>query len=361
MQNSNGLWHGFNSVVLELGVFQITFDKITWIGSDYSHEKVNKALLAIPSDIRCIALPVIGGKSLWKKLISFPNGMLYAYYIFKELPKADIIHVRGPNAVMFIAMLIAPFFKKKKWWFKYATNWVNQETPFFRGIQKLLMRRYSFSIGTINGNWPHEPNHIKTFENPCITETQLSLGSSLNKDFYGPFKLVFAGRLESAKGIDLLIDSLASLPKNKINEWVFIGDGPLKGSLKTELLCQGFNARVLGFVSPKVVHEELKEAHFLILPSRSEGFPKVIAEAWNYGCIPISSAVGSIPHYLDDGVNGFIISKLKMEGIAQTINKVLNSDPQSLDVISKKGNNMAKRFTFEHYLQHLKESVFGDY
>ena len=69
MQRANGSWRGFNSVVLELVVFQNIFNKITWIGSDYSLAKIDNALLQIPSDISCIALPVIGGKSVWKKLI----------------------------------------------------------------------------------------------------------------------------------------------------------------------------------------------------------------------------------------------------------------------------------------------------
>ena len=166
MQSNNGSWRGFNSVVLELEIFQKLFKKITWIGSDYSLTKIDNALLAVPIDIPCIALPIIGGKSLRKKLTSIPNGMLYAYYMLKEIPKADIIHVRGPNAVMFITMLIAPFYKKKKWWFKYANNWVDPKPPLFWGIQKKLMRYYTFSVGTVNGLWDGEPKHIKAFNNP---------------------------------------------------------------------------------------------------------------------------------------------------------------------------------------------------
>ena len=313
--------------------------------------------------IRFAPIPRFGGITFLQKLSVFYQAPQIIWQIVKSLNGATHVQIRVP---MGIGVYVLPIFlfvpRKFILWVKYANNWGHVSNSLGYRFQHWILKKNSLKCPvTINGFWQNQAKHLKSFENPCITETQLNLGSSLNKDFNGPFKLVFVGRLESAKGIDLLMDSLASLPKGKIEEWVFLGDGPLKGQLKTEVMKEGVKASFLGFVSQEVVHEELKEAHFLILPSRSEGFPKVIAEAWNYGCIPIISAVGSIPHYLEDGVNGFIISELKMEGIAQTIDKVLNSDHRSLDVISKKGNNMAKRFTFNHYLQHLKESVFGDH
>jgi glycosyltransferase involved in cell wall biosynthesis len=38
----------------------------------------------------------------------------------------------------------------------------------------------------------------------------------------------------------------------------------------------------------------------LVLTSESEGFPKVIAEAMAYGCVPIVTRVGAIPEVLND-------------------------------------------------------------
>ena len=46
-----------------------------------------------------------------------------------------------------------------------------------------------------------------------------------------------------------------------------------------------------------------------VLPSYSEGFPKVIAEAMNFGCIPIVSDISCIRQYIINGKNGFLINQ----------------------------------------------------
>lgn len=362
-KDSRNILIGWGPTVAEINYLAPFWKEVVHIACLSNTLGDNSMLPYTEDNIRFCPIPTFGGTSLKEKIKVFTQAPEIIKTIFKELEGATHVQVRVP---MGIGIYVLPLFKflprKYKLWVKYANNWEHvSKSSGYRFQRWILKKNFLKCPVTINGFWPDQATHLKSFENPCITETQLSLGSRLNKDFNGPFKLVFAGRLESAKGIDLLIDALEKFPKEKIEEWVFLGDGPLKDKLKTALLNQGYKTRILGFVSQELVHDELRGAHFLILPSRSEGFPKVIAEAWNYGCIPISSAVGSIPHYLEDGTNGFIISKLKKEGVAQTVNKALNSNPQNLDVISKKGDNMAKRFTFDHYLQHLKESVFSDY
>lgn len=118
------------------------------------------------------------------------------------------------------------------------------------------------------------------------------------------------------------------------------------------------NTRFLGFVEQELVHKELQEAHFLVLPSKSEGFPKVVAEAWNYGCIPICSAVGSIPHYLENEKNGFLMSELNSISLLQTINVAFFLNSKELKKIAKNGSIGSTEFRFENYLKNLEEKIF---
>ena len=67
-----------------------------------------------------------------------------------------------------------------------------------------------------------------------------------------------------------------------------------------------------GFVNRKRLFNIFSKSHFIVLPSQSEGFPKVIAEASNFGCIPIVSNVGSISQYIKDQENGFLWQSEKM-------------------------------------------------
>ena len=61
----------------------------------------------------------------------------------------------------------------------------------------------------------------------------------------------------------------------------------------------------LGEVNKSSLNKIYEKCHILVLPSKSEGFPKVIAEAGAFGCVPVVSKVGSINHYINSN-NGYL-------------------------------------------------------
>ena len=170
--------------------------------------------------------------------------------------------------------------------------------------------------------------------------------------------MIFIGRLESAKGIVLIIDILKKWPLERIEEWIFVGDGELYEALRKVVKRYNINARFLGFVSQSVVLQTLNEAHVLILPSKSEGFPKVVSEAWVHGVIPIVSSVGSIPHYVKNEENGFLMNEISSHSLQKALVTCLNATEEKLNYISENGRQMAQQFTFERYFQRLRTEVF---
>jgi glycosyltransferase involved in cell wall biosynthesis len=114
-----------------------------------------------------------------------------------------------------------------------------------------------------------------------------------------------------------------------------------------------------GFVSQSEVHGYLENAHILILPSKSEGFPKIVAEAWNYQAIPLVSPVGGLPHYLKNGKNGFMMDDVSREGLNNAIEQLLEMTSQELQGIAQNGNKLANKFTFEYYYKHLQKEVLS--
>ena len=51
----------------------------------------------------------------------------------------------------------------------------------------------------------------------------------------------------------------------------------------------------------------------MILPSKSEGWPKAIAEGMFFGCIPIATPVSCVPWMLADGSRGILVSEKKFD------------------------------------------------
>src|SRR5690606_14924297 len=49
-----------------------------------------------------------------------------------------------------------------------------------------------------------------------------------------------------------------------------------------------------GNLSKDEIKEKYQRSHFLILPSKSEGWPKVVAEAMFWGCLPVATDVSCV-------------------------------------------------------------------
>lgn len=352
---------GWGPTITEINHLANRWDEVVHIACLTQGPPVPSMLPYIHPNIRFCAIPFFGGVTLHSKLNVLSQAPEICKVIIAELSNATHVQIRVP---MGIGLYILPLFwfmpRKFNLWVKYANNWGHVSSSIGYRLQRWFLKMNFLRCPvTINGFWPNQSKHLFTFENPCITSKQLDFGRAIRKDFKKKYKIVFAGRLEDAKGVNFLLDIVEDLNYNKILEWVFLGDGPLLIDLKKKFSIVDIPVRFLGFVSQEEVHKELYDAHFLILPSKSEGFPKVIAEAWNYQCIPICSAVGSIPHYLNQGVNGFLINELSSQGVKNSINNALNTSFDILETISKQGNEMASNFTFEKYIEHLNQTIFN--
>ena len=110
--------------------------------------------------------------------------------------------------------------------------------------------------------------------------------------------ILFVGNLVGVKGIDVLIDALASVAARGIEfRCAIVGQGPLKAELQAQIDELGLSDCV-GIIGPRPL-EELPQwyqaADFLVLPSHSEGVPNVLLEAAACGTPFIASRVGGIP------------------------------------------------------------------
>lgn len=57
-----------------------------------------------------------------------------------------------------------------------------------------------------------------------------------------------------------------------------------------------------------VVQQAYESSHFLILPSQSEGWPKAVAEAMFWGCVPLVSPVSCVPTMLHNQSRGLLLT-----------------------------------------------------
>lgn len=358
---SNNFYYGFGPVVREIEFIDHLFDQITWIGYDRQDRIDDLSMQKIQSPkIKIILLKSVGGKGLLsflKILVQYP---FMFFVIFKQIKKSDIIHTRAPSHPALIATLISFFLKKKRiWWNKYAGDWGQTDAPLSYRFQRNILKKATFSNVTINGFWPNQLKHCFSFENPCLTKSDIENGkvTAKNKIFSSPFTFCFVGRFDNVKGVSILLDALKKMPKDMIEKVHLIGDGHKLNIYKEEAKELGDKAVFHGFLQKNELHQFMAESHFLLLPSKAEGFPKVVAEAACYGTIPIVSDVGSISHYVNKQ-NGFLWEinnkKLNYETV---LSSALYSDQTELQNKSQEVIKLAELFTFENYLRKLETHI----
>jgi glycosyltransferase involved in cell wall biosynthesis len=316
-------------------------------------------------NMRFVPIPPFGGSSIWKKLNIIWNARLVMQVAVREVKNASHVQLRLPMGIGLYLLPYFAFFRKRDFifWVKYANNWVQKNPPIGYGIQRwFLKNNFANCKVTINGHWPGQQQHCLTFENPCLTTAKVEKGKKIanEKLFLPPFKLLFVGRLEDEKGVDRILNALSNIDPNLIEAINFIGDGPKRTQYESKARHLNISVNFLGLRTQEFVHKVMEKTHFLLLPTTaSEGFPKVVAEACCFGCIPIVSDVSSISQYVHDGENGFITQCDNIqENLFNQLLKALHSNTETLRQMSIAASRTSERFTFEYYMESLIAKVF---
>ena len=361
-QNESGLF-AFGPVVRELEYIAPFFEEITWVGFEQIDKEGDLSMKKIESDkIKIVLLKSVGGKgflAFFKILINYP---VMFFVIVKSIRKANIIHTRAPSHPALIAFLISFFMKKNKiWWNKYAGDWGQLKPSLAYKFQRTILKRMSFSKVTINGFWPDQEKHCFSFENPCLTNEDIQIGKEIadEKVFLPPYTFAFVGRFDDVKGVSTLLNALKKIPSELIDKIHLIGDGPKTAIYKLEAIELGPKAIFHGQLEKLKLHELIAEAHFFLLPSKAEGFPKVVAEAACYGVIPIVSNVGSIEHYINK-TNGFVWNiNNKAISYEEVLKQAILTNTKELDKMSTEILKIAVLFTFENYLRKINQYILN--
>jgi glycosyltransferase involved in cell wall biosynthesis len=136
----------------------------------------------------------------------------------------------------------------------------------------------------------------------------------------------------------------------------YFGDGVLKNELIefiNDNKLQNF-VSLKGNQSKEVVEKAYQESHFLILPSKSEGWPKVVAEAMFWGCVPLVTSVSCVSFMLNRGNRGVLLTEELMKDTNTIEALLLNHEEYSKK--AKSGMDWSREYTidkFENEIQRL--------
>jgi 1,2-diacylglycerol 3-alpha-glucosyltransferase len=139
-----------------------------------------------------------------------------------------------------------------------------------------------------------------------ITATRTRLGIPPDAEI-----LLYVGRLAREKNLNLLLETLATLPESC--HLVFVGSGPHHANLVADArllrLANNLSERVhfAGFVPHKDVSPYYAMADIFVFPSVTETQGVVLSEAQSFGLPCVVADGGGAPESVRDGLDAFIV------------------------------------------------------
>jgi len=248
--------------------------------------------------------------------------------------KADIVHTHSAHAAISMTPAGVKKALKPRWKLVYTMHFSTPGYTFFRrGLWKLFWKRHINSslkyVDAIHSTSPLESNMITSnFSNAKGKLMLIPLGIDedvLNYNWKGRDSnyILYCGRIEKYKRIDLVMKSIEYVRKQGYNVRFFIvGSGSQSNYFKKISKRDGS----IVYMPPKPRHEYLKllsNARAVVSLSMAENFNLFLAEACVIG-IPIvasSEAVAFCPKFAN-------IGSFNPKAIAQVIVKAI-SNPES--------------------------------
>jgi len=269
-------------------------------GNKVIQRKRNYALLRlIPNYIR---------RTIFVRLTILPAATFFMMLLLWLWYRYTIIHVHSSTAITLGASLAS----------KCAS------IPIIYDVQDLMTSKWILRCGAVRkyivtGNQirrrlqsfkiPHKDIFMITSVPPLY---DFKLTDREHRNTNQMVQFIFVGELNiKVKGIDILMEAFKEAAnESSIVTLTIVGTGPDKDYCKIYLEKNPeLQKRVAmrGALDNKQSMEAIAKADVLLLPSRTEGIPRVIIEAFLFGKPVIASRVGGIPEVVKDNKNGLLV------------------------------------------------------
>jgi glycosyltransferase involved in cell wall biosynthesis len=163
----------------------------------------------------------------------------------------------------------------------------------------------------------------------------------------GVRKVGFFGRLTRQKGPELLIDAASEIVAHVPNvSFNLYGGGEMKEALQAQVGERQLASHVT-FEGECHLDETvalMRELDVVVVPSRWEGCPYVVLEAFQAGVPVVAAAVGGVPELIRNEVNGVLVEAGNPEALCDAVLSLLR-DPTKRQRLAEQGRRTAASHT----------------
>lgn len=323
-----GKFYAYAPYIREMNIWLRHVKEVEVVAPLVTWGRVENEIKYIHGDLNFTRIPpfhFLGFFSAVKALFKIP---FILYRIFGTMHKADHLHLRCPGNIGLLACISQIFFPGKPKSAKYAGNWdPSAKQPWSYRLQKWILSNTFLTRNMqvlVYGEWPGQSKNIVPFFTASFSEDEKEGVPKMA--FMGSFKFLFVGNLVEGKrpleAIRLVEElnvklrgGLDTETGNSSARLEIYGEGPERRKLKKYVVDHNLEG-VVNFRGSRPL-EELKaayqQAHFVLLLSRSEGWPKAIAEGMFFGCIPIATPMSCVPWMLNYGSRGVLLEEFNQQ------------------------------------------------
>ena len=167
-------------------------------------------------------------------------------------------------------------------------------------------------------------------------------------------QLLFIGNVVIAKGLTELFDAVALLRERRGGvQLMIIGDGRDAEALRARATALGLGACVhwLGRRPAAELPNLIAACAALVLPSRSEGTPRVLLEAMAMGRPVVATRVGGVADLVRDGVDGWLVPEGDVAALVDALDTVLAAQPWPALAASAARERVVARYSLDAHVR----------
>jgi D-inositol-3-phosphate glycosyltransferase len=176
--------------------------------------------------------------------------------------------------------------------------------------------------------------------------------------------ILFVGRIEPLKGVDILINAAAMLESDVECSVLIVGGDEASKARVAELqglasdLGIGHRVAFVGAVDHDKLPLFYNAADVCVVPSHYESFGLVAVEAMACGVPVVASRVGGLTGTVKDGETGYLVPWLCPEPFAERIEMLLDNESLRRN-LGEAAHEGVSRFRWENVASHVLE-VYGE-
>lgn len=273
-----------------------------------------------------------GTEAVVSRLYTSRQALVFSARVARRVRELDVDVVEAPEfhaPGLFTALRRSPPVLVRLHTPAYLTSQLANEQRTLDGRAEEALARLAVSRATaitapsaavareVGARWRLPPARIPVIPSP-VDDHLFTPGPGAQ-----PATILVVGRVERAKGQDLVVEALPALPEARLR---MVGeDGGLLDAVLARAKALGVADRVeaVGAVPRSELPAHYRAATVCAVPSRFESFGYTCAEAMACGRPVVAAAAGGLAEIISDGEDGFLAAPDDAEALASALGGVL--------------------------------------